>query len=82
MVKEKQKKEQNYIKTIGVQKTKQNTSHKKSKKQTNKQANKINHYPGILEADTTKQREMKEKVRKDYLNRSRKLLEAILRQQS
>ena len=33
---------------------------------------------GILEADTIKQTEMKEKVKKEYLRRTRKLLETKL----
>ena len=32
-------------------------------------------YLGILEADTIKQKEMKEKIKKEYLRRTRKLLE-------
>ena len=32
-------------------------------------------YLGILEADTTKQEEMKDKIKKEYLRRTRKLLE-------
>ena len=32
-------------------------------------------YSGILEADTIKQVEMKEKIKKEYLRRSKKLLE-------
>ena len=35
-------------------------------------------YFGILEADTIKQAEMKEKIQKEYLRRTRKLLEAKL----
>ena len=35
-------------------------------------------YLGILEADTIKQAEMKEKVRKEYLRRIRKLLKTKL----
>ena len=35
-------------------------------------------YLGILEADTIKQAEMKEKIQKEYLWRSRKLLETKL----
>ena len=35
-------------------------------------------YLGILEADTIKQMEMKDKVRKEYLRRTRKLLETKL----
>ena len=34
-----------------------------------------NEYLGILEADTIKQGEMKEKIKKEYLKRTRKLLE-------
>ena len=33
---------------------------------------------GILEADTIKQAEMKEKIQKEYLRRTRKLLETKL----
>ena len=35
-------------------------------------------YLGILEADTIKQAEMKEKIQKEYLRRTRKLLEIKL----
>ena len=35
-------------------------------------------YWGILEADTTKQVEMKDKIQKEYLRRTRKLLETKL----
>ena len=35
-------------------------------------------YLGILEADTIKQVEMKEKIKKEYLRRTRKLLEIKL----
>ena len=35
-------------------------------------------YLGILEADTTKQLEMKEKIKKEYLRRTRKLLKTKL----
>ena len=35
-------------------------------------------YLGILEADTIKQVEMKDKIRKEYLRRTRKLLEIKL----
>ena len=35
-------------------------------------------YLGILEADTIKQVEMKEKIKKEYLRRTRKLLETKL----
>ena len=35
-------------------------------------------YLGILEADTIKQQEMKEKIKKEYLRRARKLLETKL----
>ena len=35
-------------------------------------------YLGILEADTIKQMEMKEKIKKEYLRRTRKLLETKL----
>ena len=35
-------------------------------------------YLGILEADTIIQEEMKEKIKKEYLRRSRKLLETKL----
>ena len=35
-------------------------------------------YLGILEADTIKQVEMKDKIQKEYLRRSRKLLETKL----
>ena len=35
-------------------------------------------YLGILEADTIKQVEMKEKIQKEYLRRTRKLLETKL----
>ena len=35
-------------------------------------------YLGILEADTIKQAEMKEKIKKEYLKRKRKLLETKL----
>ena len=35
-------------------------------------------YLGILEADTIKQAEMKEKIQKEYLRRTRKLLETKL----
>ena len=35
-------------------------------------------YLGILEADTIKQMEMKDKIRKEYLRRSRKLIETKL----
>ena len=35
-------------------------------------------YLGILETDTTKQMEMKEKIKKEYLKRARKLLETKL----
>ena len=35
-------------------------------------------YSGILEADTIKQVQMKDKIRKDYLRRTRKLLETKL----
>ena len=35
-------------------------------------------YLGILEADTIKQEEMKEKIKKEYLRRTRKLLEKTL----
>ena len=35
-------------------------------------------YLGILEADTTKQVEMKEKIKKEFLRRTRKLLETKL----
>ena len=37
--------------------------------------NEANKYLGILEADTIKQAEMKEKIQKEYLRRTRKLLE-------
>ena len=37
--------------------------------------NETNKYLGILEADTSKQVEMKDKIRKEYLRRTRKLLE-------
>ena len=37
-----------------------------------------NKYLGILEADTIKQAEMKEKIKKEYLKRTRKLLESKL----
>ena len=37
-----------------------------------------NKYLGILEADTIKQVEMKDKIRKEYLRRTRKLLETKL----
>ena len=35
-------------------------------------------YLGILEADTVKQVQMKEKIKKEYLRRTRKLLETKL----
>ncbi len=35
-------------------------------------------YLGILEADTTKQVKMKDKIRKEYLRKTRKLLETKL----
>ena len=35
-------------------------------------------YLGILETDTIKQQEMKEKIKKEYLRRTRKLLETKL----
>ena len=35
-------------------------------------------YFGILEANTIKQQEMKEKIKKEYLGRARKLLETKL----
>ena len=35
-------------------------------------------YLGVLEADTIKQAEMKEKIQKEYLRRTRKLLETKL----
>ena len=35
-------------------------------------------YLGILEADTVKQMEIKEKIKKEYLRRTRKLLETKL----
>ena len=38
----------------------------------------INKYLGILEADTIKQVEMKEKIKKEYPRRTRKLLEIEL----
>ena len=38
----------------------------------------IHKYLGILEADTIKQAEMKEKIQKEYLRRTRKLLETKL----
>ena len=37
-------------------------------------------YLGILEADTIKQQEMKEKIKKDYLRRARKLHETKLQE--
>ena len=37
-----------------------------------------NKYLGILEADTIKQVEMKDKIKKEYLRRTRKLLETKL----
>ena len=40
--------------------------------------NEIYKYLGILEADTIKQVEMKEKIQKEYLRRTRKLLETKL----
>ena len=40
--------------------------------------NEIYKYLGILEADTIKQVEMKNKIRKEYLSRTRKLLETKL----
>ena len=40
--------------------------------------NEIHKYLGILEADTVKQAEMKEKIQKEYLWRTRKLLETKL----
>ena len=40
--------------------------------------NETNKYLGILEADTIKQVEMKDKIRKEYLSRTRKLLETKL----
>ena len=40
--------------------------------------NETHKYLGILEADTIKQAEMKEKIQKEYLRRTRKLLEAKL----
>ena len=40
--------------------------------------NEIYKYFGILEADTTKQVEMKDKIQKEYLRRTRKLLETKL----
>ena len=40
--------------------------------------NEIYKYLGILEADTIKQAEMKEKIQKEYLRRTRKLLETKL----
>ena len=40
--------------------------------------NETNKYLGILEADTIKQVEMKVKIRKEYLRRTRKLLETKL----
>ena len=40
--------------------------------------NETNKYSGILEADTIKQVEMKDKIRKEYLRRTRKLLETKL----
>ena len=40
--------------------------------------NKTYKYLGILEADTVKQGEMKEKSQKEYLSRTRKLLETKL----
>ena len=39
-------------------------------------------YLGILEADTIKQMEMKEKIKKEYLSRTRKLLETKLSSRS
>ena len=40
--------------------------------------NKTYKYMGILEADTIKQVEMKEKIKKEYLRRTRELLETKL----
>ena len=40
--------------------------------------NETYNYLGILEADTIKQAEMKEKIQKDYPRRTRKLLETKL----
>ena len=40
--------------------------------------NETNKYLGILEADTIKQEEMKDKIQKEYLRRTRKLLETKL----
>ena len=40
--------------------------------------NETNKYLGILEADTIKQMEMKDKIQKEYLRRTRKLLETKL----
>ena len=40
--------------------------------------NEIYKYLGILEADTIKQVQMKDKIRKEYLRRTRKLLETKL----
>ena len=40
--------------------------------------NEIYKYLGILEANTIKQVEMKDKIRKEYLRRTRKLLETKL----
>ena len=42
------------------------------------EAKEIYKYLGILEADTIKQVEMKEKIKKEYLRRTRKLLETKL----
>ena len=40
--------------------------------------NETNKYLGILEADTIKRVEMKDKIQKEYLRRTRKLLETKL----
>ena len=40
--------------------------------------NETNKYLGILEADTIKQVQMRDKIQKEYLRRTRKLLEKKL----
>ena len=50
----------------------------KSSCNQNAQRKRTNKYLGILEADTIKLVEMKEKIKKEYLRRTRKLLETKL----
>ena len=57
--------------TDGIELPNQDKIRTLGEKETNK-------YLGILETDTVKQVEMKEKIQKEYLRRTRKLLETKL----